>query len=115
MNASGRAVAPLVQRYVQAGEQLVVIHDDIDLALGRLRIRPQGGDAGHLGIRSIMACLGHGTFVRVRMGVGRPVHKAEVVDYVLSPFAPEEAEARQAMIAQAIASIETLLGTGEGS
>jgi PTH1 family peptidyl-tRNA hydrolase len=109
MNASGKAVAPLVHRYMQAGEQLVVIHDDIDLSLGRIKIKRQGGDAGHLGVRSIIAYLGHGTFVRVRMGIGRPPCKADVVDYVLSPFTAAEAERRRAMIAQATACVTALL------
>jgi PTH1 family peptidyl-tRNA hydrolase len=114
MNASGKAVAPLVRRYLQAGQQLIVLHDDIDLPLGRLKIKRQGGDAGHLGIRSIIACLGHGTFVRVRMGIGRPWHKTAVVEYVLSPFAPAEAETCQAMITQAVGCVEALLELDEG-
>lgn len=113
MNASGRAVAPLVQHYLQAGEQLVVIHDEIDLPLGRMKVKRQGGDAGHRGIRSIIACIGHGDFVRIRMGIGRPLHKADIVDYVLSPFLPEEEDDRNAMIAQAATCIETLLRTAE--
>jgi peptidyl-tRNA hydrolase, PTH1 family len=115
MNASGKAVAPLVQRYLHIGEQLIVIHDDIDLPPGRIKIKRQGGDAGHLGIRSIIAYLGHGTFVRVRMGIGRPWHKVDVVDYVLSPFPTEEAETRQAMIGQAAICVETLLKADERS
>ncbi len=88
MNASGRAVAPLARKYMGAGDRLVVIHDDIDLPLGQIKIKRQGGDAGHLGVRSIIACLGHGEFLRIRMGIGRPVCKAHIVDYVLSAFYP---------------------------
>lgn len=115
MNASGQAVVPLVQRYLQAGEQLVVIHDDIDLPLGRVKIKQQGGDAGHLGVRSIIAHLGHGAFVRVRMGIGRPPCKADIVGYVLSPFTAAEAERRSAMIAQAATYVEALLESAEPS
>ena len=115
MNASGQAVASLVHRYVQAEEQLVVIHDDIDLPLGRLKIKRQGGDAGHLGVRSIIAYLGHGAFVRLRMGIGRPSCKADIVDYVLSPFTAAEAESRSAMIAQAAACVAALLEPAEHS
>ena len=113
MNASGRAVAPLVQYYLQRGEQLVVIHDEIDLPLGRIKIKRQGGDAGHRGIRSIIASLGHDVFVRVRMGIGRPLHKADTVEYVLSSFLPEEAAAHEAMMLQAVTCVETLLQTVE--
>lgn len=109
MNASGQSVAPLVQRYVRQGELLIVVHDDIDLPLGRLKLKRQGGDAGHLGIRSIIACLGCDAFLRIRMGVGRPPRKADIVEYVLSPFRDEETEAYQTMIAQAVTWIETLL------
>jgi peptidyl-tRNA hydrolase, PTH1 family len=109
MNASGRAVAPLVQKYMGAADRLVVIHDDIDLPLGHIKIKRQGGDAGHLGVRSIVSCLGHGKFLRIRMGIGRPVYKAHIVDYVLSPFTPMERQAREEMLAQAVMCVDTLL------
>jgi peptidyl-tRNA hydrolase, PTH1 family len=109
MNASGRAVAPLARKYMGAGDCLVVIHDDIDLPLGQIKIKRQGGDAGHLGVRSIIACLGHGEFLRIRMGIGRPVCKAHIVDYVLSAFTPMERQAREEMIAQAVLCVDTLL------
>ena len=109
MNASGQSVAPLVRRYLRRGEQLIVVHDDIDLPVGKLKLKRQGGDAGHLGIRSLIACFKSDAFVRIRMGVGRPARKEDVVDYVLSPFTDEEAEARQTMIAQAVTWVETLL------
>jgi PTH1 family peptidyl-tRNA hydrolase len=111
MNVSGQAVAPLVQRYLHAGEQMVVIHDDIDLPLGTIKIKRRGGDAGHLGVRSIIECLGTGEFVRVRMGIGRPLHKEEIVDYVLSPFSADEVEARDEMIVQAATCVEALLAS----
>ncbi|MGE3539405.1 MAG: aminoacyl-tRNA hydrolase [Candidatus Tectimicrobiota bacterium] len=109
MNASGKSVAPLVQRYLGQGELCVVLHDDIDLPLGKIRVKHQGGDAGHLGIRSIIACLGCNTFTRLRLGVGRPPHKEDVVEYVLSPFTAAEEPTCQTMITQAVAWVETLL------
>jgi PTH1 family peptidyl-tRNA hydrolase len=109
MNASGQSVAPLVRRYLRQGERLMVVHDDIDLPVGTIKLKRQGGDAGHLGIRSLIAWLDTDVFVRIRMGVGKPARKDEVVDYVLSPFTAEEAEARQNMIAQAVHWVETLL------
>jgi PTH1 family peptidyl-tRNA hydrolase len=110
MNASGHAVAPLVRRYRRASEQLVVVHDDIDLPLGKIRVRQQGSAAGHLGVRSLIECLGSEAFVRIRLGVGRPPRKADIVDYVLSPFAAEEMDVRNLLIAQAVACIEKTLG-----
>jgi PTH1 family peptidyl-tRNA hydrolase len=109
MNASGRAVAPLARKYMESTDRLVVIHDDIDLPLRHIKIKQQGGDAGHLGVRSIIACLGHGKFLRIRMGIGRPVCKAHIVDYVLSPFTPMERQAREEMLAQAVICVDTLL------
>jgi PTH1 family peptidyl-tRNA hydrolase len=109
MNASGQSVAPLVRCYLRQGEVLIVVHDDIDLPVGKLKLKRQGGDAGHLGIRSLIACLKGDAFWRIRMGVGRPPRKEDIVDYVLSPFTDEEAEARQTMIAQAVTWVETLL------
>ena len=109
MNASGQAVAPLVRKYLKTADRLVVIHDDIDLPLGRIKVKWQGGDAGHLGIRSIIESLGHGAFFRIRLGIGRPVCKADIVDYVLSPFTAAESDTRQEVIARAVSCVETLL------
>ena len=109
MNASGHAVAPLVQEYRQTGEQLVVVHDDIDLPLGNIRVKQQGGAAGHLGVRSIIECLGSEAFVRIRLGIGRPPRKEDIVDYVLSSFPAEDMAARGTMIVQAVACVARLL------
>ncbi len=109
MNASGQSVAPLLRRYLRRGELCIVIHDDIDLPLGKIKVKRQGGDAGHLGIRSIIACLASDTFIRLRLGVGRPPRKEDVVEYVLSPFTPAETATCQAMITQAVAWVVTLL------
>jgi PTH1 family peptidyl-tRNA hydrolase len=109
MNRSGLGVAPLVRRYLDRDDRLVVIHDDIDLPLGRLRIKHRGGDAGHRGVRSIIECLGAGEFTRIRMGIGRPSSHEDIVDYVLTSFPAEEREARDAMIVQAADCVESLL------
>jgi PTH1 family peptidyl-tRNA hydrolase len=109
MNASGEAVAPLVQRHLREGEHLIVVHDDIDLPLGKLKIKHQGGDAGHLGIRSLITHLGRGDFIRIRLGIGRPPHKDEVVRYVLARFDDAEMAACHAMMIQAMQCLEQLL------
>jgi PTH1 family peptidyl-tRNA hydrolase len=109
MNVSGGAVARLVQQYLQDGEQLIVVHDDIDLSLGSMRVKRQGGAAGHRGVQSLIDSLGHGNFVRLRLGVGRPPHKEDIVEYVLSPFRPEETDAYEAMLAQAVERLVALL------
>lgn len=109
MNASGRVVAPLVHRHLQSGERLIVAHDDIDLPLGTMRLKHQGGDAGHRGIRSIIQTLQSGEFIRLRLGIGRPLSREEIVDYVLTPFTVEETERADEMIDAAVAKLEHLV------
>ena len=113
MNVSGEAVVPLVRRYLRRHDLLVVVHDDIDLPLGKLRLKEQGGDAGHRGIRSITQCLQSDEYLRLRLGIGRPSRKEEVIDYVLSPFSTEEADARRVMIDEAVKRLEDLLNRAE--
>lgn len=113
MNASGEAVVPLMRRYLRRHELLVIVHDDIDLPVGNLRFKERGGDAGHRGIRSITQCLQSNKYLRLRLGIGRPLRKEEVIDYVLSPFALEEADARQVMIDEAVERLEDLLNRAE--
>ncbi|MGH8924103.1 MAG: aminoacyl-tRNA hydrolase [bacterium] len=90
MNESGRAVAGVLSYYKVAASGLLIIHDDIDLALGRLRLQIGGGSGGNNGIRSIESHLGHGDFARLKMGVGRPPGTREAADHVLRPFTKAE-------------------------
>lgn len=92
MNLSGRAVKPLLCRWRLAPEQLLVIHDDLDLPPGSIRLRPGGGSGGHKGIQSIIDHLNSAGFSRLRIGIGRP-REGAVVDYVLQPFSREERQA----------------------
>jgi PTH1 family peptidyl-tRNA hydrolase len=88
MNRSGGPVGDIIRIYGIQCEDMVVIHDDIDLAYERLKIKEKGGDGGHNGLRSLIDALGTDDFVRVRMGVGRPEADIGVVDYVLGEFDP---------------------------
>lgn len=99
MNHSGLAVQHVLQSYQAPAENLVVIYDDLDLEVGRLRIRKHGGHGGHKGIRSIIEEIGTKMFARMRMGIGRPVAdspdgaptgREDVVEYVLQPFPPAD-------------------------
>jgi PTH1 family peptidyl-tRNA hydrolase len=90
MNANGRAVADLCVHFMIAPSKLIVIHDDLDLPLGRVRLKVTGGDAGHRGVQSLIEHLGTKAFLRIRIGIGRPASKEQVVSYVLSPFMPDE-------------------------
>jgi peptidyl-tRNA hydrolase, PTH1 family len=108
MNASGKAVAGLCARFSIFPSDLIVIHDDLDLPLGRVKLKQKGGDAGHYGVRSIIEHLGTGEFVRIRVGIGRPASKAEVVEFVLSPFTPAEVPLADEAIHHAVEAIEKL-------
>lgn len=91
MNLSGRAVKELLGFYKLDVESVIAIHDDLDLPLGKVRIKQGGGSGGHNGLKSISECLGSDGYVRVRVGIGRPpLEKESVVNYVLSPFSKME-------------------------
>lgn len=90
MNLSGRSVKLLLQRFKAAPADIVVIHDDLDLPTGRIRLYSDGGSGGHKGIQSVVAVLGSRDFLRIRIGIGRPVADVDAVDYVLSDFSPSE-------------------------
>jgi peptidyl-tRNA hydrolase, PTH1 family len=113
MNDSGRPVAALMRRKGLTPEGVIVVVDDIDLPCGRLRIRAAGGAGGHNGLKSLLAHLGADTFARVRIGVGRPAGAGdEVVDHVLSRFAPDERAAMEEAVARAADAVECMLQEG---
>jgi peptidyl-tRNA hydrolase, PTH1 family len=115
MNDSGRAVGKLLERYRLAPEDVLVVYDDVDLPLGRVRIRTRGGAGTHNGMRSVVAEIGEGS-VRVRCGVAPadPTKEIpiELSDYVLQPFAHDERDAAEAMIARAAEAVEIALRDG---
>lgn len=90
MNLSGRALLDLVRFYKISAEDVLVIHDDMDLPLGKIRLRNQGSPGGHNGIRSIIGELGTEKFWRLKIGVGRPPEHWDPAHYVLSPFSGDE-------------------------
>lgn len=110
MNLSGAALAQLQPPVVST--DLVVIHDDIDLDLGCVRVKRGGGTAGHHGLDSIAEHLGE-AFARVRVGVGRPPRDADVAAYVLGRFAPSELETAQKALQHAADAVECIIGEGE--
>ncbi|MGE5373085.1 MAG: aminoacyl-tRNA hydrolase [Solirubrobacterales bacterium] len=111
MNLSGRAVKSLIQKNRIAPPELIVISDDLDLELGRIRIRPGGGSGGQKGLKSIMQELGTNEFSRLRIGIGRPIGD-EVVDYVLTRFNREESEIIQASVTRAAEALKTWIESG---
>ena len=90
MNRSGHAVAQAVNFYKLDLEDVLVLHDELDLAAGKVRIKPGGGVAGHNGLRSIADCLGSRDFRRVRFGIGHPGDKARVTGHVLGNFSKDD-------------------------
>ncbi len=112
MNRSGEAVARLLDRFGQDLDRLVVVHDDLDLSFGRLRIRTRGGHGGHNGIRSILAALGEDAFVRLKIGIGRPVGGGTVTNHVLGPFDEDEAARLPALVDRAADAVEHIVWEG---
>jgi len=112
MNDSGRSVQPAVAFYKTPLETLLVVHDEVDLDVGRLQARLGGGLAGHNGLRSIAGRLGSTDFLRLRVGVGRPERgdPRDVADFVLAPFTP--ADDAEAIVARAADVVESLATVG---
>ena len=113
MNLSGGPVrAALRQTGADPAEDLLVVTDDVDLPLGRLRLRREGSAGGHNGLRDIIASLGSNEFNRLRVGIGRPGSSRVTVDHVLATFKPAERELATESIAAAADAVETWLRNG---
>ncbi len=112
MNRSGEAAAVLQRFYRVALEEMLVVIEDVNLPLGRLRARAQGASGGHNGLRSIIEVLGTEAFPRLRVGVGRGDERRELGDYVLSRFDPEEREAIEAAVVRATDAVELFVTEG---
>jgi len=112
MNESGRAVAPLAHFYKVPLERLLVVYDDLDLPLGTIRLRPEGGSGGHKGMRSIIEHLGSQDFPRLRIGIGRPPGRMDPAAYVLQDFSAEEKPLVEEVLERVVAAIETWLREG---
>ena len=113
MNESGMAVAPLVRRFgITDLERLVVVHDELDLPVGRLRVKVGGGLAGHNGLRSIKAHLHSDGFCRVRIGIGKPPGREQGVDHVLKAPGKGERAELDAVVEEAADAVELILRDG---
>jgi PTH1 family peptidyl-tRNA hydrolase len=111
MNLSGQAVRQLVGFYQLPLEDILVIYDDLDLPLGTLRLRPEGGSGGHKGMRSIIEALGSQAFPRLRVGIGRPPGN-DAVSYVLSDFTADEQITLESVYEKVVAAVELFLREG---
>jgi len=110
MNLSGGPVAALARYHKVAPEEVVVVHDDLDLPYGTIRLKRGGGEGGHNGLRSVTRSLKSADYVRVRLGIGRP--KGDAVDYVLRSFSAAQRKALPAFVDDAIDAVEMVLVEG---
>ena len=114
MNLSGQTALPLINFFKVKPQDVIVIHDDVDLPLGRIRIRRSGSSGGHNGVQDLINVLGANDFYRVRIGVGRPqpTDTADVVSWVLSEFRSEERAIVDEMVKKAGNAVEILIREG---
>lgn len=112
MNVSGPPLKGLLREFKLTSDELIVIHDDLDLEPGRLRIKLAGGHGGHNGIKSIVEALGTPQFVRVKIGIGRPAPGQDSADYVLEPVTREEMAVFEPCLERAVDALECLIHRG---
>ncbi len=112
MNESGGPVSALLAFYKATPDRLIVIHDELDLPYGDLRVKYGGGDNGHNGLKSIRTSLGTGDYYRIRVGVGRPHGRQAPADYVLSPFSSTERRELDLHVNRAADAVESVLTDG---
>lgn len=112
MNLSGESVREIMDFYKCSPEDLIVVYDDIDLAVGKLRIREKGSAGGHNGMKNIIQQIGSQEFVRVRVGIGSKPDKMDLADYVLSRFGGNELEAMRQSCSMACDAVSTVITDG---
>jgi peptidyl-tRNA hydrolase, PTH1 family len=112
MNEAGMAVGPLARRYGVEPEQIVIVQDELDLPVGTLKVKNGGGLAGHNGLRSITSHLHSDGFMRVRIGVGKPVSKEHGADHVLRKFSKRERTEIDVVLEEAADAVETIIADG---
>lgn len=112
MNLSGEAVEPIASYYKIAPENIVVVHDDLDLDCGRIKLCVKSGAGGHNGIKSIIQHLGGKSFCRIKIGIGRPPHTMPVENYVLAKFNDQELQVVSAAIDRAAEAVALIVNKG---
>lgn len=113
MNLSGEAVGQLLRFFKIPPQELVVLHDDLDLPWGKIRIRVRGGYGGHQGVKSIIEAVGSDRFVRMKVGIGRPAESdQDPADYVLEPLRDQEREEFKDVVRRAVEAVEVVLLEG---
>jgi len=112
MNITGPPLKGLLREFSLTPDDLILVHDDLDLDLGRLRIKQAGGHGGHNGIKSVIDTIGTAQFVRVKIGIGRPAPHQDSADYVLQAFTREEIEILNPCLDLAVDALECLIHRG---
>lgn len=112
MNRSGPPVRSLAEYFGVSSKDLLVIHDDIDLAFGRLKIKEKGGHGGHNGLRSLITAFGSGDFPRLRIGIGRPADRERVTGHVLDRYSVEELRLLDPIMTRACDAVAVILNQG---
>lgn len=112
MNVTGPPLKGLLREYDLTADDLVLIHDDLDLEPGRLRIKQAGGHGGHNGIKSVVEAIGTPQFVRVKIGIGRPAPRQDSADYVLETVTKEEMDVFEPCLERAVDALEWLIHRG---
>ena len=109
MNITGPPLKGLLREYSLTAADLILVHDDLDLDLGRLRIKQAGGHGGHNGIRSVIDAVGTPQFVRIKIGIGRPAPRQDSADYVLQAFTREDIEVLSPCLDRAVDALESVI------
>lgn len=112
MNLSGLAVSKVADFYKAGLDDLIVIHDDLDLSFGILRIKRRGGDGGHQGVRSIIESVGDHNFLRLKVGIGKPCRGTEAADYVLGSFDGVEQPQLEEVLSRAAECVGVMISEG---
>ena len=112
MNRSGEAVRGVADFFGLTIEDLVVLHDDLDLPFGRLRFKQRGGDGGHQGVRSIIERMGGNNFLRLKIGIGRPPQRMDPADYVLETFDKDEQSQLDQILSEAAEAVKVMFLEG---
>ncbi|MBH0776091.1 aminoacyl-tRNA hydrolase [Nocardia bovistercoris] len=112
MNLSGRPVAALAKFFSVPATEVIVVHDELDLPFGEIKLKRGGGEGGHNGLRSISSALTTKDYLRVRLGIGRPPGRQDPADYVLKPFSTPERKEVPVIVEQAADAVELLLKVG---
>lgn len=112
MNTTGRQIGPLIKYYGVTPEELIVLHDELDIDFGQVRLKRGGGEGGHNGLRSISSAIGSRDYLRVRLGIGRPPGRQDPADFVLKPFPSADRAEVELLISNGVDATELLVKHG---